>query len=193
MKNTTKLALVAGTVLTLGLAGTVVNAHPEGWGGAAGYGMGPGMGMGHGYGMGPGDHMGWGHGMGPGMGHGYGMGFGGLMHGPASAVGERLEDMKSALGITSEQQSAWQGFADSVRKEAANRQEWFERMHESSSPRTAPDWYAERAATMKQHAADLESVGAALKNLYGALTPEQRSTLDQGSLAARPRYGRRAR
>ena len=205
MKNTTKLALVAGTVLTLGLTGTVVNAHPEGWDGGMGYGMGPGnhmgwgrgMGpgnhMGWGYGMGPGNHMGWGQGMGPGMGGGYGMGLGGLMHGPASAVGEQLEGLKSALGITAEQQTAWQGFADIVNKEALNHQAWFEKMHESQSARTTPELLAERNAAMKEHLSGMESVSAALKNLYGVLTPEQRSTLDQGPLAAGPRFGWRTR
>jgi hypothetical protein len=208
MKRTTKFALVAGTVLTLGLGGAVVSAHPEGWGGGPGsdegapwcwgagpgYGMGPGYHMGPGYGMGHGHHMGPGYGGGPGYGRGpgYGMGLGGMMYGPPGAVDERMDAMKSTLGITTEQQPAWQGFADTVRKQAENRQAWFDKM-QGQSAQSAPDWMAERDAAAKQHQADMESVTAALKKLYGVLTPEQRSTLDRGMLAAGPRYGWRGR
>ena len=82
---------------------------------------------------------------------------------------------------------------DTVKKEAVNRQAWFEKMHESQSARTTPELLAERNAAMKAHAAGMESVTAALKNLYGVLTPEQRSTLDQGPIAAGPRHGWRGR
>lgn len=221
MKSTSKLALVAGTVLTLGLAGTFVSANPEGRGagsgspdgsppcvgGGPGYGMGPGYHMGSGYGMGSGNHMGRGSGMGPGYGRGpgngmgpgygrgagYGMGPGGMTFGSIEAVSERMEALKSALGITAEQQTAWQGFADSAKVQVENHKAWFDMMHESKSVLTAPDWFAQRDAAMKQHEADREAATAALKSLYGVLTAEQRATLDQQLVAGGQRYARRGR
>jgi hypothetical protein len=185
MKRTTKLALVAGSALTIALAGAAVNAQ-GGWGGGFGYGMGPGYHMGYGYGpmgygMGPG-HMGYGYG--PHMGYGGGprMGYGGGWNGPQAgspgAVGERLDSLKSTLAITDKQQAAWQGFADSVAKQAQNRQAWYEKMRESQAPRTAPEFLAQRNEAMKQRQADNESVTVALTKLYDVLTPEQRSVID---------------
>ena len=210
MKRTTKLTLVAGSALTIALAAVAVDAHPEGgWGGGFGYGTGPGYHMGYGMGpgmmggngMGPGMMggyggygMGWGGhmGMGPGnhMGYGYG-GLNGLLHGFPGTVGERLDALKSALGITDSQQPAWQAFADSVTKQAQNRLAWFDKMHQAQTPRTTPDWLAQQNEAMKQHQADREAVTTALTKLYDALTPEQRVLLDRGPLAQGPHYGQR--
>lgn len=196
MKRTTKLALVAGSALTIAFAGAAVNAQPEGgWGTGFGYGMGAGhmgygMGPGHmGYGMGPGSHMGYGMGPGGHMGYGYGIGLNGVMHGYPGAVSERLDALKSTLRITDSQQAAWQAFADSTRKQAENRLAWFDEMHGSQTPRTAPDFLAQRNEAMKQHQADNESATAALEKLYGVLTPEQRTVLDRGPVAQGPHYG----
>ena len=210
MKRTAKLALVAGSALTIALAAVAVNAHPEGgWGAGLGYGMGPGYHMG--YGMGPG--MMGSYGMGPGMmgGYGgYGMGSGGHMgmgtgnhmgyghgtglNGPCcfpSAVGGQLDALKATLGITDSQQPAWQAFADSATKEAQNRLAWFDKMHQAKAPRTTPDWLAQQNEAMKQHQADREAVATSLTKLYDALTPEQRVLLDRGPIAQGPRYGQR--
>ncbi len=204
MKSTTKFALIGGTALTLALAGLSVGAHPEGpWGGGAdggapwcsfgagaGYGMGGGMGpgYGHGYGMGyghmgPGYGMGGGYHMGPGYGRGYGMGLNGMMYGDPGVAAERLNDLKATLGITDQQQRAWQGFVDSVTKQAENRQAWFDKMHDAQTAKTAPEWFAQRDAAMKQHQGDMTATTAALTKLYDALTPEQRTLLDRGPFA----------
>jgi hypothetical protein len=204
MQRTTKIAMAVGTALTLGLAGAGVYAHPEGeWG--PGYGCGAGYGMGGGYGMGPGYHMGPGHGMGPGYGRGgpgygmgpgyagregYGMGLPGLLHGYPGAVEERLAGLKSALGITDQQQAAWTSFADSAKKQADDRLAWFDKMRGEPGVRTAPEWLAQRDAAMKQHQADMEAVTQAVTKLYAVLTPEQRTMLDQGPVAqGRPYRG----
>jgi LTXXQ motif family protein len=219
MKSTTKFALAAGTALTLALAGLSVNAHPEGpWGGGAGaydgapwcygagggygmsgYSMGAGMGMGpgsgRGYGMGYGNHMGGygmggGYHMGPGYGSGYGMGSG-MGYGDPRAVDEQLTDLRATLGITDKQQGAWQSFADSLKKQAENRQAWFDKMHESQTAKTAPERFAQRDAAMKQHQDDMTAVTVALGKLYDALTPEQRTLLDRGPFAMGPRQALR--
>ena len=204
MKSTTKFALTGGTALTLALAGLSVNAHPEGpWGGGAyggtarclgagaSYGMGGAMGAGsgRGYGMGYGGHMGPGYGMGGGyhMGLGYGGGYGrgpnGMMYRDPSAVAERLNDLKATLGITDKQQGAWQGFANTVKTHAENRQAWFDTMHDSQTAKTAPEWFAQQDAAMKQHQGDMTATTAALTKLYDALTPQQRTLLDRGPFA----------
>jgi LTXXQ motif family protein len=193
MKRTSKLALFAGAALSLALAGGAVNASPEGGCGTDfGFGMGPGyrmgQGIGHmGYGMGPGAHMG--SGMGPGGRMGYGAGLNGVLHGFPDAVGERLDVLRSALGITDSQQGAWKDFADSAKKQAENRLALFDKMHRSPTPRATPDWLAQRNEAMKQQQARSESVAAAVKKLYEVLTPEQRSVLDGSPIAQARRYG----
>jgi hypothetical protein len=213
MKRTTKLALVAGVAAAIALAGATVSAHPEGgWGGDFGYGMGPGYHMGYGmmggyggygmgpgmmggyggYGMGPGGHMGYGFGPGGGhMGYGYGTGLNGVLHGFPGTVDEQLADLKSTLGVTDSQQAAWQGFAEAVKKGAEHRLAWFDKMHGTQAPRTTPEWFAQRDEAVKQRQADNEAVTGALTKLYDALTPDQRTLLDRGSIAQGPRYGRR--
>lgn len=217
MNRTKKIALAVGTALALGLAGAGVYAQSEGEGGpgyGCGYGPGPGYGMGGGgYGMGPGHHRGPGYGMGQGyhMGPGYGMGPGhgmgpgaggrwgagmgvpGLLQGFPGAVEDRLAGLKSALGITDDQQAAWKSFADSAKKQAEDRLAWFDKMQSEPAPRTTPERLALRDAAMKQHQADREAVTQAVTKLYAALTPDQRAKLDQGAAGPGPRYGQRAR
>lgn len=210
MKRTTKIALVAGSALTIALSGVAVYAHPEGgWGSESGYGMGPGYHMG--YGIGPGGHMGYGMGFGGHM--GYGMGPGGYMGyggGPGSLNGynggwglngmpggfpgaaqQRLEALKSALGITETQEAAWRDFADSVTKDAQDRLAWFDKMHDAQTPRTTPERLALRDEAFRQHQADREAVTRALKKLYDVLTPDQRALIDRGPIFQGRRYGAR--
>lgn len=181
MRKGTKIAMAVGAVLSLGLAAAELSAQPSGmgWGGhGAGYGM-HGYGMGHGMmggygpqGMGPG--MMAGYGMGPGM-HGYGMGFGAY----PEAVENRLAGLKSELGITAKQESAWQAFVDSANKQAENRQAWFAKLREAQVAGTAPELLAQRAEMARQRQVELESTTTALKNLYAVLTPEQKAVADR--------------
>ncbi len=211
MKRTIKFALVASSAVAVALGAAAVNAHPEGgwgagmmgYGGQGYYGMGPGhMGYGGpGYGMGPG-HMGYGgpgYGMGQGRmgyggpgygrGPGSGMGIGGLLGGDPREIGERLDAIKSSLGITDNQQAAWQGFADTAKQQAQRRAEWFQKMHDAQAPRTTPEWLAQRDAMMKQQQAEAEASTAAFRKLYDALSPEQRAVLDRGPVAEGPGAG----
>lgn len=190
MRKGTKIAMAVGAVLSLGLAAAELSAQPSGmgWGGyGAGYGM-HGYGMGHGMmggygpqGMGPG--MMAGYGMGPGM-HGYGMGFGAY----PEAVENRLAGLKSELGITAQQESAWQAFVDNANKQAENRQAWFAKRREAQTAGSAPELLAQRAEMAKQHQAELESTTAALKNLYAVLTPQQKAVADRAFGGFGPGY-----
>lgn len=196
MKRVTKIAIAVGTALSLGLAAAAVSAHPygygPGWGGGPmggygqGYGMGPGMmgGYGPGYGMGPG--MQGGYGAGPGMMYGYGPGYG--MHAWGNPD-ERLAALKSELGITDKQDGAWQAFAKNAKQQQEKRLAWFAKMQEARSAGSAPELLAQQAEFMKQRQADMEANAKALKELYAALTPEQKAIADQRFGGFGPGYG----
>ena len=196
MKRTTKIAVAVGAALALGLGAAVVSAHPYGmgWGGGSGYGMGYGM---HGYAMGPGYGMGWGGGPGYGM-HGYGIGDGygmgpgygrGMFNAFPGAVDEGLAGLKSELGITAKQETAWQAFANNAKQQTENRQAWVEKMREARAAGSAPELLAQQTEIMKQRQAELENSVKALKNLYAALTPEQKAIADQRFGGFGPGYG----
>jgi len=171
------LRLLTATLVLALAAGVAQTASAQGHG-AMGHGMGPGYGM-HGYGMGYG--MGPGHGMGP----GYGMGFGGY---PGTAE-ERLAGLKSELGITAKQESAWQAFANSVKKRDESRAAWFAKMREARAAGSLPEMLAQRDEMFKQHQAERQATTAALKDLYAALAPEQKKVADQLFGGFGPGYG----
>ena len=181
MKRVTKIVAAAGLATSLGLAAAAVSAHPygpgPGWGGGHMGGYGPGSGMGPGMmgGYGPG------YGRGPGMmggnGPGYGMGPG-MMGARGDAV-ESLAALKTELAITATQESAWQAYADNVKKHQETRQAWFAKMQETRSAGSAPDILALQTEHMKQRQTEMAANAKALKELYAALTPEQKALADQ--------------
>jgi len=204
MKKVTKIVLAVGAALSLGLAAAVVNAETDtqGWGGHMG-GYGPGMmggqGMMGGNGPGWGGHMG-GYGPGAGMMGGNGPGWGGHMGGYGAGFGmmggytpqnvaEVLAGLKVALGITTQQDSAWQAFANHAKQQSENRQAWFAKMQDTPRAASTPERLAQQSDFMKQRQADMQTNATALKDLYAALTPEQRVIADQrfgGFAQARP-------
>ena len=159
----------------------------QGWGGrmggyGPGYGMGPGM-MG-GYGPGWGGHMGGygpGYGMGPGMMGGYGQGRGGHMGGYRQGnADENLAALKTELGITAQQDVAWQAFAKNAKQQSENRPALFAKMREArDGAKSAPELLAQQSEFMKQRQLEMAANAAALKDLYAALTPEQKVIADQ--------------
>lgn len=176
MKRTRTLMAGIAAALTLAAA-SAANAQPAGGPGTGGPGMG--WGMERGPGMGPGMHHGMHQGMHPGMGP---MGGGwGPGAGPAGDPGKyaeaRLNVFKAQLGITSAQESAWQAFAGKAKQMAESRRAMWAAMQ--STPQTAPDRLAQRAAMMKQRAAAVESLAGSMKDLYAVLSPEQRNLVDR--------------
>ena len=161
MKRATRIAIGIGTGLTLGLAAAVVNAHPHGYGPGYGMGQGPGYGMGMGYGPGMG------RGMGP---RGYGN--------PGAMADARLAYLKSELKITSGQETAWKAFADNAKQQAEAMQALRTTM-QGSTQATAPERMELRNKVMKQRQEQMEKSTAAFKDLYAALTPEQKTIADQ--------------
>lgn len=187
MTKGSKIALAVGAALSLGLAAAELSAHPtgNGWGG---YGPGFGMhGFGMGNGMGPGGGM-MGYGMGPGAGMGYGMhgmGFGAY----PGAAEDRLAGLKSELGITAKQEGAWQAFVKSVKQRDESREAWFVKMREARAAGSLPERLAQQDEVFKQQQAERQATTAALKELYGALTPEQKALADQRFGGFGPGYG----
>lgn len=170
-------------------AAPAAGATPCPYGGPGmGYGPGPGFGRGQGYGPGPGYGRG---AMGPGAGYGPGYGRGGPGAGPgawgggpgrgpgfspAAMVDGRLAMLKTELAITANQETAWQAFTNQAKAQVATMQ-----AHRAAftAEQTAPERLAQRAAFAKQRAANIETMSAAVKDLYGTLTPEQKVIADQ--------------
>lgn len=173
MNKTRKL--LAGAVAAAALAATSVyaadNAAPRaGWGdcanAAAGSGYGPRAGMGPGAGYGPG-MMSRTHGR-------FGAG------NPAAMVAGHLAALKVELKITRDQEGAWEKFAAAAGKQVesmpAQREQMFADMTAKDVP--APERLAKRTAVAKQHIAAMETMTAAVTDLYAALTPEQKKIAD---------------
>ena len=160
MKRATKIVIALGTTLTLGLAAATVNAHPNGMGwGGGGYGMGSGM-------------MG-------GYGPGYGMGPQAMFNDNPGAADGNLAGLKSELGITAKQEPAWQTFVKQAKQREESRQAWFAKMQQARSAGSAPEMLAQQTELVKQRQVEMEANAAALKDLYAALTPEQKTIADQ--------------
>ena len=167
MKGATKNLVAVGVALSLGLAAAAVSAQPYGYG-PGGWHM---SGYGPGYGMGPG--------MMGSYGPGYGMGPRPMFGGCYGNVDDNLAELKAQLGITANQDAAWQAFTKNAKQQNENRQAWFARMQQARSAGSAPELLAQQAEFTKQRETELESSAAALTNLYAALTPEQKAIADR--------------
>jgi Spy/CpxP family protein refolding chaperone len=155
MKNSTKrtLTLVGAAALILG-AGSVAFAYGPGYG--------PGWGGHHGMMGGPGGYYG------PGMGRGMMMGGCGTVFGD-----QQLADLKQALAITSDQETAWNRYADALKARSDLMQTHRQQMFTGGF--VSPD----QRLTFHQEGLDqLQQVNTARQDLYKVLTPQQRATAD---------------
>ncbi len=129
-------------------------------------------------GYGPGYGPGWGghRGMmgGPGGYYGPGMGRGMMMGGYGTIFGDQqLADLKQALAITSDQEPAWNRYADAVKARADLMQTHRQQMFTGGF--VSPD----QRLTFHQEGLDqLQQVTAARQDLFKELTPQQRATAD---------------
>ena len=152
MKRKTIIAAAVASALSLGLGAGIVNAHPYGYGPGCGAGGGPGWGMG--YGGGP----------------GYGN--------PAAAAEGRLAYLKAELKITKAQEPAWKKFSDEARKQAESMQAARTAM-QGSATANAVERMELHNTLMKTRLEQSQKTTAAFKELYAALTPEQKALADQ--------------
>jgi len=155
MKHPTKriLGLAALSALVIGAAPMI---RAAGWSG-----MGPGMGGYQGMMGGPG-MMGMG-GMGPGMGGG-----------SVAATSERLANVKSRLGITADQEKAWDAYEQAVINRSALMNAHRETMMSSGMPPTGD----QRLAMHQQGALTAQQSAQAAQDLYRVLTPQQKAQAD---------------
>jgi protein CpxP len=182
--------ILSAAIAAAALAATSVYAADSatpgtGWrdcpygGPAAGYGPGAGYGPRSGYGPGAGRGM-------TGSGRG-GLGWSGN---PAALVEGHLAALKVELKITANQENAWKTFTDKARKQAetmpAQRAQMFAHMQATDQP--APERLAQRTEFARQRIANMETMTAAVKDLYAVLTPEQKKIAD-GLLARGPMGG----
>jgi Spy/CpxP family protein refolding chaperone len=150
MKRKTIIVAAVGAGLSLALAAGFGNAHPYGYGPGSGMGGGPGYGMGFGRGPGYGD--------------------------PAAAVEGRLAYLKAELKITKAQEGAWKKYSDEARKQAESMQAFRTAMWGSAN---AADRAELHNKLMKSRVEQSEKTTAAFKQLYAALTPEQKALADR--------------
>lgn len=100
-----------------------------------------------------------------------GMPGGGGMRGGAN-VDARLDYIKNELKITAQQEGAWQVFETAVKTQRAQ-------TRGPVSAKTAPERADAHVARLEQRLAGAKEVAQAVKDLYGALTPEQKATADR--------------
>ena len=191
MSNNRRILVGLVAAAALAASTSFVQAQPQGRGpgyGAANcaqgadcpQGAGPRAG-GPGSGYGPGSG-----GYGPGM-----MGYGGRGHhggpghkwsNPKAAVEGHLASLKVELKITPDQENAWQAFAGKARTQADTmiaRRAQFAEQAQSGKSLPAPERLAQRTERMKLGLANMETMTAAVKDLYAVLTPEQKTIADQ--------------
>ena len=108
---------------------------------------------------------------------------GGPMFGDPSARAEQhLTYLKERLSITPEQETQWQAYADSVKQQAQTMASMHAAMQ--STPGTSTERMDQHIAFMKLRISSMEAVDSAAKQLYGALTPEQKAVFDQAGPGA---------
>lgn len=120
---------------------------------------------------------------------GMGMGPGGgcAMAGNKMAIPARIDShlatMKKELKIGTDQEEAWSSFAKTVKQQKTEMmsamQERMQQPNSAQSTQAATDRIGERTQLMKQHVAGMETVAAAMKQLYAVLTPQQKEILDK--------------
>ena len=171
MKTTTRLTAITLAVFSLAAANAVFAYQ------------------GQGQGKGPADGPAACEGQGMGMGHGMRGGW----HGPETpaVTAARLSDLKTELGITAAQETAWLAYTAVVQQQAEQRQALRAQMQASMQDPQAvapADRAAHREAMAKVRDEHLAARSAALKDLYAVLTPEQKAVADQ---RLRGPYGQR--
>ncbi len=188
MRTTRKLLMVA-LAAGFATAAAAANAQPfAGPGDCPGaYGAGPGMmgwgggpgSMGPRGGYGPQAGPGW---MGPRGGYGPHMGMGpmggrgfGPGANPESNADARLAHLKGELKITADQDAAWNAYSSAVKQQAAQMQAFRTAMFSAQTPQDRVALHTEHA---KQRAVAFEALDKGLRELYGALTADQKASAD---------------
>ena len=179
MKRRNKIVLT--TLLASGIATAVAvsAAPPAGYGGCQqGYGPGNGPMQGQGYGSGGGKHGRMQQGQ----------------HDPAMFE-QRLDGLHDKLGISAEQEPAWQAFHDQAKAQGERMRAHRDTMRaqwSQSEALTTPERIRRRSELMSERLAAMNDMAVAVETLYGQLTPEQQKQFDQMPMMMGGRHARRA-
>ncbi|MDZ7586008.1 MAG: Spy/CpxP family protein refolding chaperone [Thiobacillus sp.] len=120
---------------------------------------------------------------GMGMGPGGGCAMSGKKMANPAQIDSKLAEMKKILKIGSEQEEAWATFAKTMKQQktemmSAMQAKMQQHTSDEQPAQAAPDRIGERIQSMKQRVAGMETVAAAMKQLYAVLTPQQKEVLD---------------
>ncbi|OIQ92603.1 hypothetical protein GALL_254260 [mine drainage metagenome] len=97
---------------------------------------------------------------------------------PVANSEKHLALFKEELKITNDQEQTWAAYAEKTRNNVKDiRDRMIEAMHDH--PQTAPERFDRHIALMKDRLASFEKMDDALKQLYAALTPEQKAIADR--------------
>jgi Spy/CpxP family protein refolding chaperone len=97
---------------------------------------------------------------------------------PVAKVEKRLADLKGELKITPDQEAVWAAYAEKIRSNVkAIKDRMDAAMHDQ--PQTAPERFDRHIELMRARLASFENMDEALKQLYAALTPEQKAAADR--------------
>ncbi|EGW54149.1 Spy/CpxP family protein refolding chaperone [Candidatus Endoriftia persephonae] len=111
-------------------------------------------------------HGGYGPGFGPGWGGHHGM----MGGGPVAYADQQLIGLRSTLGITADQESAWNAYTEAVKGKAGLMASHRQSMFGSGS--IAPE---QRFTFRQQGLEQMQKVTTASRDLYSVLTPEQQA------------------
>ena len=89
----------------------------------------------------------------------------------------RLSYLKNELKIDAGQEAAWDAYAKQVKQQIDTMIAM--RAQLATPVEGLPDRYSQHAAYARQRAVSMDEMGTALKDLYAALTPEQKTLADQ--------------
>ncbi len=97
---------------------------------------------------------------------------------PVARVDQRLARLKEELKIAGNQESAWTAYAEKTRRNVKEMRDQMQAaMREPAA--TAPERFDRHIELMRKRLVNFENMDQALKELYAALTPEQRVILDR--------------
>ncbi len=96
----------------------------------------------------------------------------------AAAVDQRIDLLKSQLGITAEQLPLWNAFAQAMRDNATSTEQVFQQRAGSAATMTAVDNMHSYAALARSYADDTAKLSTAFDSLYASLTPTQKQAAD---------------
>ncbi len=97
---------------------------------------------------------------------------------PVAMVDKRLGRFKQELKITGDQEPAWTAYAEKTRSNVKDMRDQMQAAMKDPA-QTAPERFDRHIELMKKRLVSFQNMDDALKSLYAALTPEQKSIADR--------------